>query len=244
MSVLPSSATLWSFFVVVVVVAFLLGTALIAISMKPALSRLRAKLQSDPDKEHPMPRTPLWLRVVLDGIRTVYRITGLADYVRKHINLVAPQRDDEKAFKWSDVFKEGPKMDPFGFILTFPLLQLLFLPAAHVAQRPCLVCEALTREVLFLRDQCNLYRFLEHGYDNVRWSRLALVRDVFRVLFLPVWCALIVAIVGLLVAQDIVFGVVMVLTWPVRCCAGQKEDSAQETELKNGARRQDILFSI
>ncbi|KAH7400883.1 hypothetical protein DE146DRAFT_477871 [Phaeosphaeria sp. MPI-PUGE-AT-0046c] len=216
MSVLPTSATFWSFFVVLV--AFLLGTALIALSLKPIVAGIRAKVQIDVAgaKTAKRAKTPRWLRFIARSAYLVYQKTGLEGYVKYYADVVVPERE-LKPFRWSDVF--GHRRT-FGSIVSFLVWMMVELPFDLLRTWPkALVREALTREVLFLRDQYYLYHSLKKNMPDLYWSPVALVRDVFRLLFVPVWCVLIVAIVGMLVVEDLLFApvylVIFLLSWVV-----------------------------
>jgi hypothetical protein len=53
----------------------------------------------------------------------------------------------------------------------------------------------LIPELKFWKDQLAMSKYIGKRYVNIRWHPSAAVRDVFRLVFLPVWLALAVAIV-------------------------------------------------
>lgn len=98
---------------------------------------------------------------------------------------------------------------------------LFILPFLLVRTWPrALVREALTREVMFLRDQYYLHTQLKRNVSGLWWSPLALVRDVFRVIFVPVWIVLIAAIIGLLVVEDILLCILRIFVSVGTSCFG------------------------
>lgn len=213
MSVLPSSATFWSFFVVLV--AFLIGTALTAFSLKPIAASIRAKVQIEKPDIRPSSAAsrwlkPQWVMFILNGASSIYNKSGLRDYVQSYVSLVRPVR--QGFFRWADVLEDLPEYDG---LCRATLFVLFILPFLLVRTWPrALVREALTREVMFLRDQYYLHAQLERNVSGLWWSPLALIRDVFRVIFVPVWIVLIAAIIGLLVVEDIllcILGIVVLV---------------------------------
>ncbi|KAF1932114.1 uncharacterized protein M421DRAFT_284651 [Didymella exigua CBS 183.55] len=227
MSVLPSSATFWSFFVVLV--AFLLGTAFTALSLKPVVAGFRAKVYIDIPKIQQAPATlqrlnprrlkPQWLTLVLGGTRTLYDKSGLRDYLRYYADVIRPERDGH--FRWAHVFIGLSGVDGFCDTIIFLVFRLPFLLMRIWPE--ALVREALTREIMFLRDQYYLRTQLERNMPGLWWSPLALVRDVFRVVFVPVWVVFIIAIVGLLVLEDILVGILKVFVLaPFALCRRQR----------------------
>lgn len=206
MAVLPKSATLWAFSLVFIV--FLLGTALLGISMRALLSRLRGALQIEHSNAHKAGEHGAirhLLTAVFSRLCAVYRKTGLEAYVRLYVDIVAPERNYERRFTWWDVFVDGPVIRQEGY-LGILVFVFYYLPVLFLRRWPrALVREALTREIFFLRDQYHLYQAMQRYHPGLWWSPLGLARDILRVLFLPVWCALIVGIIGVLVAQDIIY---------------------------------------
>lgn len=205
MSVLPSSATFWSFFVVLV--AFFIGTALTALSLRPIVAGTRAKVQikipsntlSDASARWPKLQ---WLMFILSGTSSIYHKSGLRQYVHSYVDLISPVR--EERFRWALVFEHVPRCDGICEMIVFAVPVVPFLLVRTWPR--ALVREALTREVMFLRDQYYLREQLDRNIPGLWWSPLALVRDVIRAIFVPIWVVLIAAIIVLLVVEDMLLG--------------------------------------
>lgn len=175
MSVLPTSASLLSFFIVLAI--FLLTTVFIALYLVTFLSTV-------------LPRLTRPFRTLLDYTQQLRR-RRLPNFIQKYINLLNPAPQPGSKFN----FTEHPRPTT---CFTAPLYLLRRGPAD-------LVHYGLIREVFFLRDLYRMWQYRDNIYLNIEWSWTYLARDIVRAVFLPVWAALIAVIVAWLIVQDLLF---------------------------------------
>ena len=211
MSILPSTATLWSFFIVLAVL--LLCTIITGLSFKSLKTNLRSTIQSNVQATVD---ATLWTRTwrIIRSImsilfhRLLEPVLSIA-YVQQYADMIKPSQD--LPFKWSKVFKvptEVPHMTNKWLLFVICLLYVV----CRVWLRQ-LVHHALVPELLFLRDQYRMIPYLGDsiGEKSIYWHPLALARDVLRFFMLPVWFGLIILIVCFLVLQDGVLALIKVL---------------------------------
>ena len=179
MSVLPSSTTLYSFFIV------LLGFLLVTIILAAYLPLMRSTLTESiaPQLKHAMATT---MRIT--------KATAVATYFKGIANIVIPKRklsDVDLAPEW---FREYHNCYRF-YKWMREILRQGFIVIVH---------ESLIYEVRLPRDKWLMMKMLNHTYFPGRWRISTFLCDVVRFPLLPVWAALIVAILVYVVALDLV----------------------------------------
>ena len=180
MSVLPPSATLLSFFIVLVtLVLFTISTGLyLSITLAtivPPLSRLFRLIGRI--LSHSIPRAYL---------HDTFDLFDPSTTIHPN-NLGSP--------RWFDDHKWLSRL--------YRLIRFVFrrLPAE-------IIHGALVPEILFPKDQWIMFQYRNNRYIHYRWHPLAFIRDFFRLLLIPVWIMMIIGIIPYIVAVDLVFWVV------------------------------------
>ena len=179
MSVLPSSTTLYSFFIV------LLGFLLITIMLAAYLPLMHSTLTES--------IAPQLKRAMATTVR-ITKATAIATYFQGIANIVIPKRklsDVDLAPEW---FREYHNCYRF-YKWMREILRQGFIVIVH---------ESLIYEVRLPRDKWLMMKMLNHTYFPGRWRISTFLCDVVRFLLLPVWAALIVAILVYVVALDLV----------------------------------------
>lgn len=188
MSVLPSSTTLYSFFVVLVGLLLLTITAAIF---------------------HPVLRNDILptLLSLLDHSRkslvSASRRAGISGYLNSYVQLI---KGSGKTMGMRAIDKAYNTAGCLGMcILILPIL---------VRVAPEVVVSMCVDEIKFPRDQYVMARYIGNRYVNYQWHPLAFVRDAIRLVLLPVWVALAAGLVPYIMALDILY---LVLLLPFRC---------------------------
>lgn len=175
MSVLPSSTTLYSFFIV------LLGFLLITIMLAAYLPLMHSTLTES--------IAPQLKRAMATTVR-ITKATAVATYFKGIASIVIPKR------KLSDVDLAPKWLQDYWF---YKWIRRIFRQSLIV-----IVHDNLIYEVRLPRDKWLMMKMLNHTYFPGRWRISTFLCDVVRFLLLPVWAALIVAILVYVVALDLV----------------------------------------
>ncbi|KAH8728862.1 hypothetical protein GQ44DRAFT_608184 [Phaeosphaeriaceae sp. PMI808] len=201
MAVLPRSATLWSFFVVLILL--LLFTVLLGLSFKSLLAKMRTVIWT---KSRTTTQTTHWLQILSNIANIILRCTCAPftalialPIFEKYVTMLTPSQI--YPFTWTTVFTKPTDYPEEMGVNIRGFLYWTYILFRYWPGR--LVHHALTRELLFVRDQYRLFFLLGNG---VYWYPLGLVRDVFRLFMLPVWLVLVIMIVGMIIVQDTVLG--------------------------------------
>lgn len=179
MSVLPSSTTLYSFFVV------LLGFLIITIMLAAYLPLMRSTLT--------VSIAPQLKRATATFIR-ITKATAVATYCRGIAGIVIRER------KLSDVDLAPEWFHEFGTCYWFYKWMRKILRQSLLV----IVHESLIYEVRLPRDKWLMMKMLKHQYFPGQWRVSTFLCDVVRFLFLPVWAVLIVAVLVYVVVLDFV----------------------------------------
>jgi hypothetical protein len=156
MSVLPSSATLYSFFIVLLLLVLITFAA--GYSIAPIVNTIKLPLN-----------------------HSALKITSFFFGV-----VVLP-------FTFIQELQQGLAWGGNGWCSFFNPLWLLPYILLRIPTN-MLNC-VLVPELKFPRDQWIMSKYIGNRYVNIQWHPLAAVRDIFRLVLLPVWLALAVAIV-------------------------------------------------
>ncbi|OAL53577.1 hypothetical protein IQ07DRAFT_313783 [Pyrenochaeta sp. DS3sAY3a] len=183
MSVLPSSTTLYSFFIV------LLGFFLITIVLAAYLPLMRSTLTGS--------IAPKLKRATAASMR-ITKSTAVPTYCKDIAGIVIRERklsDVDLAPEW---FHEYHRCYQF-YRRMRKILRQSFIVIVH---------ESLIYEMRLPRDKWVLMKMLKHLYFPGKWRISTFLCDIVRFLFLPVWAVLIVAVLVYVVVLD---GVVWIL---------------------------------
>jgi hypothetical protein len=189
MSVLPASTTLYSFFIV------LLGFLLITIILAAYLPLIRSTLSAS--------IAPQLKRATATTVR-ITKTTAVATYCKGIAGIVIRERelpDVDLAPEW---FREHHRCYRFYKWIRVILRQSLIV----------IVHKNLIYEVRLPRDKWLMMKMLNHMYFPGRWKISTFLCDVVRVLFLPVWAALIIAILVYVIALDFVVCIIWLVLSP------------------------------
>ncbi|KAF2680728.1 hypothetical protein K458DRAFT_87165 [Lentithecium fluviatile CBS 122367] len=188
MSVLPSSTTLYSFFIVLIGLLILTTTAAIY---------------------HPVLRNDILphLFSLLDHSRkalvSASGRAGISGYLNSYIHLIKGSRDTLGARAVSKAWDAAGCLSMC--ILILPIL---------VRVVPEIIISACVEEIKFPRDQYIMAQYIGNRYVNYQWHPLAFVRDAIRLLLLPVWVALAAGLMPYIMAVDVLY---LVLSLPFKC---------------------------
>jgi hypothetical protein len=183
MSVLPSSATLWSFFVVLVI--FLITT----ISMGFFLTGILATFK------------PLQAPLV-NTTRRLAKFLQTSTFLREYIDLLNPyHKKDVIDPIWYDPDSETAFYHSYPFLLPLVFVMLYWV----VRGLPKVLAHKLVQELTFPYDQYVMLQYLGNNILGLMWHPLAFLRDIVRLAFLPVWAGLIVGLVALIIVEDVVW---------------------------------------
>jgi hypothetical protein len=167
MSILPSSATLYSFFVVLVFLVII--TFATGYFIAPIVNTIRL----------PISHIALKIASVCFGAAMLPFIT-------------------------TQEFQQGLTVhDVNGCISLFNPPR--FLPYILLRVPANILHQMLIPELKLPRDLWSMSQYLGNPYLNIRWHPLAAVRDIFRLVLLPVWLALAVAIVAYMSVVGLMF---------------------------------------
>ncbi|KAF2258987.1 hypothetical protein CC78DRAFT_537401 [Lojkania enalia] len=191
MNVLPSSATLWSFFVMLFL--FFFGTVCIGLYLSTLLA---------------------WLQILPAlAARANHQLTKL-QYIRLYIDLLNPSSEVNVQLLNDPDWVEGSNwLVKLGvWLLWWPLRALPAILVHYVFVRELFF---LRDQYVALQYYGNVVMG-----QRIYWHPLGLVRDIVRFILLPVWAAAIVGIVCLLVLEDILFLIFNVISRGLRfiCC--------------------------
>jgi hypothetical protein len=167
MSVLPSSTTLYSFFIVLILLVLM--TFATGYSIAPVVNTIKLPLS--------------------DSARNIASFlfdAAALPFVITHTF--------QQGLTTKDLHGCCSCFNPFWVI---PYI-LLRIPAK-------ILYAILIPELKFPRDQWVMSNYIGNRYVNIRWHPLAAVRDIFRLVFLPVWLALAVVIVAYMSVMGLVF---------------------------------------
>jgi hypothetical protein len=181
MSVLPASASFISFFIVLAIL--FLATIFVALYLVTFLSIA-------------LPILLRPIRFLLSHARHLQR-QGVPRFIQKYFDLLNSTPSSDLSL-W-DLDK------PWRH---WPLEYASFVFRGFLAN---IVHYGLVKEIFFLRDLYVMLQYRGHVVHLFEWRCVWLVRDVVRFVFLPVWVALIVVFVAVLLVQDI-------LICPCRVC--------------------------
>lgn len=197
MSVLPSSTTLYSFFIVLVtLLLFTIATAVylpaLLTSVLPLLCQYLQKAKTLSESSGFTP--------------CLQEIIGILNLHHRGSLLFSNRHDP----KWLTNHKRSYRL--------FRFLRFTFrrLPAGIV--RDCLV-----PEIMLPRDKWVMMQYLNNRYQRIQWRACWFMIDVVRFLLLPVWLVLIVGIMAYIVVLDLLFWILRLVIKILCCCFWRKK---------------------
>jgi hypothetical protein len=196
MSVLPSSTTLPSFFIVLALL--ILITFFTGYLLAPGVRTVK------------LPAGQSLLRLALNIGRVFYHVLAIPSWVIQEVSKVPLGLTTESRTSW------------YTFLNPLWLAPYIFL------QLPIIILNrVVVPEIQFPAEQWRMRKYIGNRYVNIQWHPLAFVRDAFRLIFIPLWLVLGVAIVAYLSALGLTGAVLYVLLYmPLeliwsRCCGSK-----------------------
>ena len=185
MSILPNSTTFGSFFVALAVL--FLGTGLLGLNMSAWIQRLR-KLRSSESNQN------LWFH-------TLSLPAWFIAYLRQYHQLLSA-----RAEKW-DIITSS---DTLPYIHWFPkkILGVLYGISRTL---PVLILRGIVLELNFPYRRWYIYTRRHNRFLSCSWHPLLFIFDVIRFLFLPVWFAVGLLILSVLILEDVIIAFVKLI---------------------------------
>lgn len=200
MSVLPSSTTLYSFFIVLV--ALLLFTITTAVYFSTISSVFLNSV------------LPL-LRHYLQKVKILFESSGFTPYFEEIMGILNLHHRGEQLFsnrqdpKWLTERKWSYRF--------FRFLRFTFrrLPAGIVQG-----CLAL--EIMLPRDKWVMMQYMKNSYLDIEWRTCWFLIDIVRFLLIPVWLVLIIGIIAYILVLDLLFWILKLVMKILFCCIWRK----------------------
>jgi hypothetical protein len=188
MSVLPSSTTFYSFFLV------LAGLVALTITTGAYLPSLRANA---------LPALILFVQPSAHALSSAFASVGLSAYFRGIFYLLtgSHRRGSPMIGREWNRRTEGC------------LMRCLMLVPLLVRGLPERLVSLLVAEITFPRDQLVMAQYIGNRYVNYQWHPLAFVRDAGRLLLLPVWVGIVAGLVVYIMVFDLALSISSVLFW-------------------------------
>ncbi len=185
MTVLPKSASFSSFFVVLVVL--LLFTISLGLKMSPVLNTTLSLLRKLKPQRSPAAYQRFRLKLP----------KWLSDYIQGYILLL--EDPESYSFKLPDLPRSCADFLDLLLILVFGFFVLIW----DLIRPIRLLRDFLIPEILHPRDQWVLFQYRHNRYLNIQWHPICFVLDIFRFAFIPVWVATAIALLCVLVVEDL-----------------------------------------